>query len=114
MTNDAPAIDPAVIETLREVMEDNFTLLLETYLADASERIEKLKPLQLSADADAIRKLAHSLKGSSSNLGALHLAELCLRLEEKGRTGNLQGIELDVAAIKTEFTRVNSVLRSYL
>ncbi|WPP01319.1 Hpt domain-containing protein [Pseudomonas sp. HR96] len=73
-------LDEAVLGALQEVMEQEYPLLLDTFLSDSSAR---LKQLQRAADAEALSQAAHSLKGSSSNMGAVQLAELCRQLEQQ-------------------------------
>jgi HPt (histidine-containing phosphotransfer) domain-containing protein len=43
------------------------------------------------ADAEALRREAHSLKGSSSHMGAVQMLCLCADLEEQARTAELTG-----------------------
>lgn len=54
--------------------------------------------------------MAHTLKGSSSNLGATRLAELCRELMETGKAGVLVDMPQHVAHIETEFMRVRTAL----
>ncbi len=68
-------------------------------------------PLQLP-DAEALRKTAHSLKGSSSNVCALQLSELARQLEQIGKQGSTEGA-LDIyQAIKQEFAAVIKILKN--
>lgn len=100
------------LNTLRQVMEDDFGLLIETFKQDSSERIAKLKELILTADADLIRRAAHSFKGSSSNIGAQQLSALCAAMEKKALAGNLDGLTDDLQLIEQEFVRVRALLDS--
>lgn len=120
MTESVSAVDPVVIETLREVMEDNFTLLLNTFLTDSAARISALQAQcndrsAHSADrADSVRQLAHSLKGSCANLGAQQLVQHCQDLEHKAGLGQLEDIAANVGAIAAEFARVRTELQRFL
>lgn len=96
-------LDPDVLSVLREVMEDEFPTLVETFLADSEER---LLQLTVAADATQILEAAHSFKGSSSNMGAIRLAELCHDLEQRAKVRNLSGVEALVAEIAREFELV--------
>ena len=60
-------LDRDVLSALQEVMEDGYPELLDTFLADAEERLSLLREAD---DADQVGAAAHSLKGSSSNMGA--------------------------------------------
>jgi HPt (histidine-containing phosphotransfer) domain-containing protein len=90
-------LDDSVLSTLRDVMEDEYPTLLEVFLKDSDERIHALHqwvsphdagadPPQLDhLDLKALGMTAHSFKGSSSNMGAVQLADLCRQLEELAR-----------------------------
>ncbi|MGA9704856.1 Hpt domain-containing protein [Pseudomonas sp.] len=72
-------LDPDVLSGLREVMEGEYPKLLDTFLDDSQKRVEALRKAR--DDAKALGRIAHSFKGSSGNLGAVRLAQLCQRLE---------------------------------
>ena len=72
-------LDPAVLSGLQEVMEGEYPKLLDTFLDDSQKRVEALRKAR--DDAKALGRIAHSFKGSSGNLGAVRLAQLCQRLE---------------------------------
>ena len=72
-------LDPAVLSGLQEVMEGEYPKLLDTFLDDSQKRVEALRKAR--DDAKALGRIAHSFKGSSGNLGAVRLAQLCERLE---------------------------------
>nr|WP_178110775.1 MULTISPECIES: Hpt domain-containing protein [Pseudomonas] len=60
-------------------MESEYPKLLDTFLDDSQKRIDALRKSR--GDAKALGRIAHSFKGSSGNLGAVRLAQLCQRLE---------------------------------
>lgn len=72
-------LDPDVLSGLQEVMEGEYPKLLDTFLDDSQKRVEALRKSR--DDAKALGRIAHSFKGSSGNLGAVRLAQLCQRLE---------------------------------
>ncbi|MCK3837185.1 Hpt domain-containing protein [Pseudomonas synxantha] len=72
-------LDPDVLSGLQDVMEGEYPKLLDTFLDDSQKRIEALRDAR--DDAKALGRIAHSFKGSSGNLGAVRLAQLCQRLE---------------------------------
>lgn len=106
-------LDYDTLDTLKQVMEDDFNLLIETFRQDSVERLKKLHEVVQGNDADLIRRAAHSFKGSSSNIGAQQLSALCATLEKKALAGNFQGLVEDVQAIELEFLHVQSLLASY-
>lgn len=96
-------LDHEVLSALQEVMEDEYPLLLETFLVDSQER---LRQLHKADDANQLIATAHSFKGSSSNMGAIRLARLCHELELRAKELSLGGIEKLVAEIDGELAIV--------
>lgn|SRR5687768_16397767 len=105
-------LDYDTLNTLKQVMEDDFALLIDTFVQDSNDRIQTLQNVIKGTEADLIRRAAHSFKGSSSNIGAPHLASLCSALEKKALANNLDGLAEDLHAIEQEFVRVEVLLRS--
>ena len=105
-------LDLDALNTLKQVMEDDFPLLVDTFIQDSSTRIASLRELIQGNDADLIRRAAHSFKGSSSNLGAIQLSALCAAIEKKALAGNFNGLAADLAELEGEFARVEQSLRA--
>jgi histidine phosphotransfer protein HptB len=107
-------LDYDALNTLKEIMEDDFVLLVETFIQDSSLRLQTLHDLMGSSDYDAIRRAAHSFKGSCSNIGALRLTSLCSAVERKGFAGSAEAMNEDIALIEEEFTLIHKMLLDYL
>ncbi|WP_062067036.1 Hpt domain-containing protein [Cellvibrio sp. OA-2007] len=106
-------LDYETLNTLKQVMEDDFALLIDTFVQDSTDRIATLRKVIQGSDADLIRRAAHSFKGSSSNVGALQLSALCAALEKKAFENNLDGLVADLDSIEQEFAQVLNLLRSF-
>lgn len=102
------------LSALKEVMEDDFIFLIDTFIQDSQERLAVLQELQGSNDAEAIRRAAHSFKGSCSNLGALRLAAMCAELEGKALAQDLHDIAVHIAAINAEFLIVKQMMLDFI
>lgn len=100
---------------LKEVMEDDFALLIETFLADAPERIDELKKIESDGGTPAdMEKPAHTLKGSSSNIGAMKLSAVCADLVDQIRAGAVVDPKASIAAIEAELEVAKEALLTYL
>jgi two-component system sensor histidine kinase/response regulator len=55
--------------------------LIDLYLEDAPRKLASMLEAVAGADEGALRRVAHSLKGSSASLGACRVAALCEKLE---------------------------------
>ena len=75
-----------LIDDLRLLMEEDFPVLLETFLAESERQFRAIGDAWAQRDLDALRRSAHSLKGSGSNIGAEELARLCADLEQRARS----------------------------
>ena len=84
-------IDHEVLSGLQEVMEDDYLSLLDTFLKDSEVRLSQLHK---ATSPEELGYAAHSFKGSSSNMGAKALAELCRQLEERVKQPPLNDMEV--------------------
>ena len=92
-------LDEAVLAALQDVMEDEYPILLDTFVADSEERLRLLH-------------VAHSFKGSCSNMGAVLLASLCKELEDAGRREALEPAPALIEQIEREFAIVRILFKS--
>lgn len=84
-------INTAVLERLREHV-GNITPVAGVFLRSLERRLAELEQAIERNDADAINKVAHTMKGSSSQFGAEELTHFCLLAENMGKSGNIQQI----------------------
>jgi HPt (histidine-containing phosphotransfer) domain-containing protein len=103
-------LDYETLNTLRQVMEDDFDLLIDTFIQDSNDRISVLRGVISGTNADPIRRAAHSFKGSSSNIGAIRLMDLCSNLEKKAMSNKLEQLDQDLREIEDEFAQVQELL----
>jgi HPt (histidine-containing phosphotransfer) domain-containing protein len=101
-------LDSTVLANLREVMESQYPDLLAAFLLDSRERLQALHAALDIGDAEALRRAAHSFKGSCSNMGASRLACLCEELESLAHSRQLAGTESLLASVEAEFTIVRA------
>lgn len=99
-------VDPDVLSQLRDVMEGDYAVLLETFLEDSHNRVVQLRK---ALDPNAVGQAAHSFKGSSSNMGALALASLCSRLEQCAKQPGDCDIPQLIQQIELEFDLVRPI-----
>jgi HPt (histidine-containing phosphotransfer) domain-containing protein len=63
--------------------------IVDLYLSNSRTLIGTLRDAVIRNDAAAVLQAAHSLKSSSTNVGATGLGELCAKLEASALAGNL-------------------------
>ena len=103
---DKPHLDEEALAELQDVMEDEFEVLIQTYLADSRTRLDSLRQALEAGDVDAFAKTAHSFKGSCINIGAPRLGELCRNAEKIGQSESLAEAPPVLEEIESEFQRV--------
>lgn len=103
-------IEYAMIEQLLNVGKKGkgalFKELLNLFQKNAPPSIAKIKLCLEQKDGTSLSHEAHSLKGSSANLGAKHMAEICQLIEILGKENRLQEaavkiLELDSAYLES-------------
>ena len=101
-------LDSSVLVTLQDVMEDEYPTLLDVFLKDSEQRVAQLRQVLNgpAPDLQALSLDAHSFKGSSGNMGALQLSELCRQLEEQARRGQPEGLNQLIDQIHSEYLTV--------
>ena len=112
-----PAIDPSAIENLRALSPDDHDEFLREivgiFLDDTPKRIAELDHSLAADDNATFSRAAHSIKGSSSNLGANALRAVAEKLEQQSRSG-LTDVAPLIATVKTEFARAQAELNKLI
>ena len=115
---DFSVIDPQAIESLRALNPgDNDEFLREIvgiFLEDTPQRIAELDQSLVASDLAKFTRAAHSIKGSSANLGAIALRAAAEKLEHESRTKGLAAIGGLVSEVKTEFSRAHTELTALI
>ncbi len=103
-------VDLDSLAELKEIMDDDFQMLIETYLVDADERVVNIRSAADAEDAVALRQSAHSFKGSSSNIGAELLAQLLGTAESMGNNNEMGNASTIASDIEAEYIVVKDLL----
>jgi HPt (histidine-containing phosphotransfer) domain-containing protein len=85
--------------------------LVELFLADYPARLEDLKSAFAAGNHEAVRRVAHTLKGGASNLCALRVTESARALEAAIRTGDVEHLSARVDQLVGAVEELASVLR---
>lgn len=109
------AVDPESLLTLKNLVGDGFPDLLKRFLGDCDKHIAEIKQALHDQRWADLYETAHSLKGSSGTLSALHLASHCQRLEGEVLVAqNGKKMQLIVKELEAELQRVRYVLEQYV
>lgn len=111
-------LDQRVLENFRRLQApdepDLVQQLIDLYLADIPERLKALRQALAQGDATRVAQTAHSLKGSSANLGAQRAARVCLELERCGKTNDLSAAREWLPKLEQEIEQARRALLEYV
>jgi CheY-like chemotaxis protein len=86
--------------------------LIAIYLRDTPPRLAALHEAVARTDAEALRREVHSLKGSSSQIGAVQIAHLCTDLEHQMGATDLAGAAETLRQLDEAFGRARADLQA--
>ncbi|WP_414496440.1 ATP-binding protein [Stenotrophomonas maltophilia] len=109
-----PVLDRAVLDELRAVIGEAANQIISVFLEDTPALVQQLQQAAQAGDETRLLAVAHSLKSSSANVGALSLSAVARRIEHEARSGSLQRPAVAVALLVAEFARARVALTGYL
>ncbi len=106
-------LDQDVLARLREFGDEEFLdKLAGLFLEDTISLLEALRKAIGVGDAPSVKRVAHALKGSSENMGALKMSTICAELQDVGDSGELERAPVLVERLEAEFGRVRTALEA--
>lgn len=109
-----PSLDISVLHSFDdpEMSADLVTELIEIYLIETKRLLDLIQSDLTTNEWSAVKRTAHTLKGSSGNLGLLRMARLAEELEYGAHTRDT-GSDL-LEQMKQEFDAVSQTLNAEL
>jgi HPt (histidine-containing phosphotransfer) domain-containing protein len=105
-----PTIDSEAIDNLRELNPGDggefLREIIAIYIEDTPKRVADLKACLASGDIQTFTRAAHTIKGSSANVGAQLLKGIAERLELVSRKEGLGTVAPLMVDLEAEFGRV--------
>ncbi|RZI43190.1 response regulator [Herbaspirillum sp. HC18] len=102
------------LEAIHDMFGADFAGLAALYTRDGAPRLAALREAHAAGDWTKAAKIAHALGGSSSSIGATGLSARCKDLELRAKAGTLEGFEVRMAGIESEYRRICDKLQSML
>jgi two-component system, sensor histidine kinase and response regulator len=116
--SEADPLDRNVLAGLRELQQkgepDILKELMELFLTDVPPQLVALREAVEAGDAHSVEQVAHTLKGSCGNMGAVRMEAICAELEGIGRSGDLAATPVRISRLEEEFERVRVMLEEEL
>jgi HPt (histidine-containing phosphotransfer) domain-containing protein len=111
-------LDHDVLANLRKLTPpgepDVLAEVLLLFLDEVPPRITRLRNAWAAGNIEEVHRAAHSLKGSAGNIGARRLYDVCNRLDDRGKAGDLEAMAPLVDAVGAEFGMVETEIRRVL
>lgn len=115
---DMPAVNLTELQAFCSSIDQDSTqilsLLANCYFEESLKLLQAMKLAIAQADTPTLNRAAHTLKGSSANLSAAPLAQLCKTLEVMSTSGELDRASTLLAQIEVEYDRVKNTLQQEL
>lgn len=112
----AGAVDMAVLANLEGAQIDGepdiVVELMELYLEDAAVKLAAMRGKTVGKNGLPLSRLAHSLRGSSANLGARGVSALCAELERASEDASSLGVEALLKSLEVELAHVRGVFEA--
>jgi|WetSurMetagenome_2_1015567.scaffolds.fasta_scaffold36500_3 HPt (histidine-containing phosphotransfer) domain-containing protein len=115
-TPDNASVNPLRARLQELVKETDFDFVIELidiYLNETPLQIQSMKKALESQDHHLLTIAAHTLKGSSLNLGAQELGAVCFKLEDLGRSGSPISPNTSIREIESAFEQVKEILTTF-
>jgi HPt (histidine-containing phosphotransfer) domain-containing protein len=114
----ADGLDRRALDTIRALERPGSSTVLQRvigiYLKNTPKLIHAMKDAVEAGDAPALGNAAHSLKSSSLYVGAARIGSLCREIEAAAKSTPPTIAAAPVAAIESEYFRVEQLLGSEL
>lgn len=103
---DTETVDYEKLEELEMLLGDNYADLINTFVSNSTRTLEAMQQIILAGDADEIATLAHSLKGTSGNMGATQLYRYAIQMEKLAKAK-------DLAVMPELLSEINAALNAF-
>ncbi len=111
-------INRHALDNIRALSADRGDALVQkviaAYVDDTPQHLITLRTAISGVDPGNLRKVAHSLKSSSANVGAEKLAQMCKEMENLGRIDTTEGADVILTSMEQEFQAVRHSLSAIL
>ena len=108
------SLPPALAELWNAGQSDIVMELIQLFLSDTRERLDLLQQALEGGELEKLKRMAHSIKGSCSQMGENRMAQLGKQMEEKFGSGTIEGGELLLASLNQQFESSSKAIRAFL
>lgn len=107
-------IDLESLNMLKDIMEEEFQPLIALYIRDSDRRFPEMRQALSEGDCEGVRMTVHSLKGASSNVCAVELAEQAFTVEKMAIAGDQEHLGGAIDRLEQSYLHVREHLNALL
>lgn len=107
------AIDRSQLEAMAKLMGDMFAELIPAWLRETEKYLVQLPLCLQNHDYTTLHRMAHSLKSSSGNVGAINMAKLSAKLEQLAQKQNHDACIPLIEALQLQYPLAEKALLTY-
>lgn len=113
---DGRVLDPTRLKALEQLDDGQgfFAELVEDFLADSRESLERMQAALRAGDAHAFRQHAHALRSSAAHMGGVGVFELCLSWRGLDDAALLMRGRAELLRLHEELAKLETALRDYV
>ncbi len=103
-------LDQGVVDNLKLISagdKDFPAQLIKQFRSQFEAAMVDIEAAIAAHDYARLGEIAHAMKGACSNIGASHMAGLCVKLEKNARSGTADLVQDVVAQLRVEFEQVS-------
>ena len=93
--------------------EDLARRIIRRFIEDMPKQIALLAKAVENRDAQAVRLVAHSIKGAADNVGGMEMRQVAWTLEQTGSAGDLVAAAAALPALSASFKRVTPIVEKF-
>lgn len=109
---DGAPVDLDVVNALREIMGEVFTEAVAAFVEDTSTRLAAMQASLSRSDSQGLWQIAHAMKGTSSNVGAVGLAAMAECIEKFCKTGQIEKVSSYLGPFANLYVRTCDILKA--
>jgi HPt (histidine-containing phosphotransfer) domain-containing protein len=102
------------LSTLKEVIGDDLNEIIDSFIELLPSQLAAIEAAIHSGNATELRSQTHTLKGSSSNVGATALSALAYQLETLGKQGDTTSARTISAPLRQLAKDTEQALRHFM
>ena len=110
LSNNRTVIDTKQIETMREMLGDDFSELIPAFTSSLEKILDELQSAIQEDDRHAITRHFHSIKSAAGNVGAIRLSHYGSRLEKEASRLSVEELSQYSTLLAEEFANAREKL----